>query len=154
MPFHLQGRPANLRDASLLFELYCATPKYFDVLSAPMPTQHEVTRELEIALQDPKRRVELLFEGSAIVGLLDYKLDYPDPGDATINLLLIRESEQSKGYGTTAMALLEGQLKGSSSRILASVYGGNVRAKKFWKKLGYEFAIDARPVVCWYAKAL
>lgn len=160
-------RPATIADASLVHRLYTETPKYFDIISIPMPTHAEIRRELEAASQDPRRCVELALDGAfsdpanidkqtgkTVVGYLDYKLDYPDPGDATVNLLLIREGLQSRGYGRKCMADLEQRLGGHVKRILASVYGQNTRAKHFWDSLGYSFAIDARPVLEWYAKEL
>ena len=38
--------------------------------------------------------------------------------------------------------------------MLASIYGDNPRARKFWERLGYQFAIDAKPLLVWYAKEL
>ncbi len=151
---HLQS--ATVDDAPRIFALYCAAPSYFELLSAPLPTLPEVERELEAAAQDPKRCTELLCEDGRTVGYLDYKLDYPEPGDATVNLLLIPEALQSRGYGRRSMGLLEASLRarGRATRVLASVYGSNARAKRFWRSLGYRFAIDARPVLEWYAKEL
>ncbi len=151
---HLHTRSATVIDAAHVFKLYCGAPRYFDLLSAPLPTLPEVERELEAAAQDPKRCVELLLEDGQTVGYLDYKLDYPEPGDATVNLLLIPEALQSRGYGGRAIALLEAGLRGRMKRILASIYGSNPRAKRFWRSLGYRFAIDARPILQWYAKEL
>jgi len=150
----LHTQPATTADAPRIFDLYRGAPRYFDLLSAPLPTLPEVERELEAAAQDPKRHIELLCEGGRTVGYLDYKLDYPDPGDATVNLLLIPEALQSQGYGRRSIELLEAGLQGRTTRILASIYGSNARAKRFWRSLGYRFAIDARPVVEWYAKEL
>jgi len=39
-------------------------------------------------------------------------------------------------------------------RVLASIYGQNPGARRFWEALGYAFAIDAKPVLDWYAKQL
>lgn len=151
---HLHTRPATGEDAPHVFNLYCGAPRYFDLLSAPLPTLPEVERELEVAAQDPKRCVELLVEDGQPVGFLDYKLDYPEPGDATVNLLLIPEALQSRGYGRRSIGLLEESLQGRARRVLASIYGSNARAKRFWRSLGYRFAIDARPILEWYAKEL
>lgn len=150
----LYTQPATFQDAERVYRIYCGAPKYFDILSAPLPTLPEVERELEAAAQDPKRCTELLLEGNDAVGFLDYKLDYPDLGDATVNLILIPEALQNRGYGRRAMTLLEQNLQGRSKRVLASIYGSNARAKRFWRSLGYRFAIDARPILEWYAKEL
>jgi RimJ/RimL family protein N-acetyltransferase len=151
---HLYTKTATPEDAERVYQIYCGAPKYFDILSAPLPTLPEVERELEVAEQDPKRCAKLLLEGDEAVGYLDYKLDYPEKQDATVNLILIPEPLQSHGYGRRAMALLEEELQGKARRILASIYGNNLRAKRFWRSLGYRFAIDARPILEWYAKEL
>jgi hypothetical protein len=38
--------------------------------------------------------------------------------------------------------------------MLAGIYGDNPGAVRFWQRLGYQFAVDARPVLSWYAKTL
>ena len=157
----LSLRPATLADAKRIFEVYCQSPSYFEIISIPLPTLEEVERELEAATHDPKRRTELMVLPDTgdphcehVVGYLDYKLDYPEAGDATVNLLLIPEALQSRGYGRLCVAELETQLKGRAKRVLASIYGRNPRAERFWRSLGYTFAIDAKPILDWYAKEL
>jgi GNAT superfamily N-acetyltransferase len=162
-------RPATLEDTALVYTLYRQTPRYFDIISIPVPTLEEVQRELEAAASDPRRRVELILapladqaegrfvdeqSGHAVVGYLDYKLAYPEAGDATVNLLLIPEPLQRRGYGKRCARDLEQRLRGQVKRLLASIYGRNPGATRFWSSLGYHFAIDARPVLDWYAKEL
>ncbi|MDL2343705.1 GNAT family N-acetyltransferase [Deinococcus sp. MIMF12] len=151
----MKATPLTLQHAPLLHTLYAAAPGYFALLGTRVPTPAEVTRDVEIALLDPRRRLDLLHDGSGeCVGSLDYKLDYPDPGDLTINLLLIREGRQSQGLGEQAVRDLEGRLPPGTARILASVLGDNPRGARFWERQGYTFALDARPVMTWYAKTL
>lgn len=159
-------RPATPDDAPLVHQLYEATPDYFRIISIPMPCLEETERELEAAQADPRRYTELVLSqdeplgtpdgltGANVVGYLDYKTHYPEEGDATVNLLLISGRLQSNGYGRACISDLEKRLQGRAKRILASIYGQNSRAKQFWKSLGYSFAIDAKPVLDWYAKEL
>lgn len=163
-------RPVTPLDAPLVHAVYRATPGYFEIISIPIPTLAEVEKELEAATADPRRRVELVLappgleladwplrdpaDGRAVVGYLDYKLDYPNPGDATVNLLLVHLDAQGRGVGRHCVGDLERRLRGSFRRVLASIYGRNPRAERFWRSLGYSFAIDARPVLDWYAKEL
>lgn len=149
----MKATPLALQHAPLLHELYASAPGYFSLLGTRVPTPAEVARDVEIALLDPRRRLELLHdEAGECVGSLDYKLDYPEPGDLTINLLLIREGRQSQGLGEAAVRDLEGRVPPGTTRILASVLGDNPRGARFWERLGYTFARDARPVMTWYAK--
>jgi len=164
-------RPADASDAALVHRLYSKTPGYFEVISIPVPTLAEVRTDLETAARDPRRVTELLLlppqqqaprddtltdpvSGRRVVGYLDYKLDYPDAGDATVNLLLVGSDVQSRGIGSRCVRDLEVRLRGRSHRILASIYGRNPGARRFWEGLGYAFAIDAKPVLDWYAKSL
>ncbi|GGL93981.1 N-acetyltransferase [Deinococcus aerolatus] len=147
--------PLALHHAPLLHMLYAAAPGYFALLGSRVPSLSEVERDVEIALLDPRRRLELLHDPHGeLVGSLDYKLDYPQAGDLTINLLLIREDRQSQGLGEAVMRGLEGRLPANTERVLASVLGDNPRGARFWERLGYTFTVDARPVMTWYAKPL
>ncbi|WP_425146455.1 GNAT family N-acetyltransferase [Deinococcus sp.] len=146
-----------LHHAPLLHELYADTPDYFALLGTQIPSLGEVERDVQTALFDPRRRLELIYTGAGDeppLGSLDYKLDFPDSGDVTINLLLIRGVLQSGGLGQQAVGLLEKQLAPQTRRLLASVLGDNPRAVAFWERLGFRFATDARPVMTWYAKSL
>lgn len=147
--------PLTMQHAPLLHTLYAAAPGYFELLGTRVPTPAEVQRDVEIALLDPRRRLELLHdEAGQLVGSLDCKHDYPEPGDLTINLLLIREDRQSQRLGEQAVQDLEGRLPPGTTRVLASVLGNNPRGARFWERQGYTFALDARPVMTWYAKAV
>ncbi len=165
----VRTRSATVDDAPLVQELYEATPGYFEIISIPVPTVAEVRTDLATAIADPRRYVEIVLldlteagpgfdldpvSGAAVVGYLDYKLDYPASGDATVNLLLVRAGMQSHGVGSACVKGLEERLKGRSQRMLASIYGENPRARSFWESHGYRFAIDARPLLEWYGKSL
>jgi GNAT superfamily N-acetyltransferase len=162
-------RPVDVDDAGLVHDLYLATPSYFDMISIPVPTAAEVRTEIAAAQGDDRRHVELMLgvagmerpdvgrdpeSGRPIVGYLDYKLDYPEEGDATVNLLLVHAALQTRGLGAWAVGDLERRLATRARRVLASIYGRNPAARRFWESLGYRFAIDAGPVLEWYAKEL
>lgn len=144
-----------LHHAPILHTIYQATPGYFALLGSRVPSISEVQGEIASALSDPRRRLELLHdERGRLVGLLDYKCDYPQPGDVTINLLMICEQWQNAGRGGQVVRELEARLPSGTRRVLASVLGDNPRGARFWARLGYRFALDARPAMTWYAKTL
>jgi GNAT superfamily N-acetyltransferase len=162
-------RAASVDDAATVHALYLTTPGYFDMISIPIPTVAEVAVELRAAAGDERRRVELLLVdapgasddlirdpngGASVIGVLDYKLAYPEADDATVNLVLVHGSVQGRGYGAAAVRGLEGRLRGRVRRLLAAVYGRNPAACGFWEHLGYRFALDARPLLDWYAKEI
>jgi len=164
-------RRAVADDAPLVHALYLATPEYFDLISIPGPTLEEVRTDLETAARDPRRHIELVVEpnrppladaerfadaitGGWVVGYLDYKVDYPDLGDVTVNLLLVHGALHDRGIGRRTVRDFEARWRGVARRVLASIYGRNPGARRFWEGLGYTFAIDARPILDWYAKSL
>lgn len=149
----LKFQPMALHDAPTLHQLYLDTPSYFEVLGNAVPSLQEVSRDVETALFDPRRRLELIYAGTELIGSLDYKLDFPVSGDVTINLLLIRGNLQGQGLGRRCVRELEQRLP-HASRLLASVFGERPKIVRFWQKLGFVFATDARPVMTWYAKTL
>ncbi|MFC4456246.1 GNAT family N-acetyltransferase [Deinococcus sonorensis] len=154
----MKFQPLALQDAPLLHQLYADTPDYFRLLGTQLPSVGEVEQDVQTALFDPRRRLELIYlpdgEAGRPIGSIDYKLDFPDAGDVTINLLLIRGELQSSGLGGQVMQHVEQRLPTRTRRMLASVLGDNARAVRFWERLGYRFATDARPVMTWYAKQL
>jgi GNAT superfamily N-acetyltransferase len=141
-------------DAAVLQGLYTSSPRYFQSIAAPVPLLEDVTRELESALGDPRRQLEFVMVDGVCAGYLDLKFDYPREGDVTVNLLLIAEHRQRQGIGARVMRALEARLLGRVERLLAGVFGENPGAARFWEGLGYHFAVDARPVLIWYAKSL
>lgn len=141
-------------DALALQHLYASSPRYFRTIAAPIPLLEDVMRELESALSDPRRQLEFVMIAGERIGYLDLKFDYPQVGDVTVNLLLIAESQQRRGIGAFVMRDLEGRLSGRVRKILAGVFFENGGAAAFWEGLGYHFAVDARPVLSWYAKEL
>jgi GNAT superfamily N-acetyltransferase len=164
-------RAATPVDAALVHALYLSNPTYFEIISIPVPTIDEVATELAAAQRDERRVIELVIvprppgvelgdglrdpvAGGWVVGYLDYKLDYPEVGDATVNLLLVHDAARDRGIGRTVVQRLEAELSGRVGRLLASIYGRNAGARRFWEGLGYRYAIDARPVVEWYGKSL
>lgn len=172
----MKFQPLALHHAPLLHHLYLHTPDYFALLGTRPPSLGEVEHDVQTALFDPRRCLELIYgpdgaQDGALqpIGSIDYKLDFPELGDVTINLLLIRGDLQSGGLGQQVVRQLELRLldappawppsspvggRAVSPRLLASVLGENPRAVAFWQRLGFSFATDARPVMTWYAKPL
>lgn len=147
-------RSAHLGDAQALHRIYQASPDYFRMLGTDIPTISEVETELGLALMDASRHVELIEHHDRAAGVLDWKVAYPDSADVTVNLLLLRPDERSAGLGSRVMWDLESRLPSETRRLMASVLGENPAAARFWERLGYEFAVDARPIMTWYAKPL
>lgn len=157
----LSYHPAGPERAERVHALYRTTPDYFETLSIPLPSVEEVRTDLATAAGDPRRITELVVlpseptgESASDAAYLDVTVDYLHPGDATVNLVLVRCELQRQGIGRTVVGDIERRLAGRYKRLLASVYGRNPDARRFWTSLGFHFAIDAAPVLEWYAKRL
>lgn len=179
--FDLAYRRAVPEDADVVRELYEATPGYLSALGLETPSVQEVRTELSAAATDTRRRTELVLarrrppgskarwiaaddrdrgdgtdeaegEGAALVGFVDLTVGYIEPSDVTVNLLLVREDAQGMGIGSTVVSDVEHRLPPDCRRVLASIFGRNPRARRFWTGHGYRFEIDAAPQIEWYAK--
>lgn len=150
----MKTKTAHLGDTQALYAVYRDSPDYFQMLGTEIPTAAEVELELGLALMDRRRHVELIEHGGQVVGVLDWKEAYPEPQDVTVNLLLLTPPQRGSGLGSRVMWDLESRLPSSTARLMASVLGENPAGARFWERLGYRFAVDARPVMTWYAKPL
>ncbi|WP_018110406.1 GNAT family N-acetyltransferase [Thermus igniterrae] len=149
----LNLRPAQPEDAPLLHGLFRQSPGYFTLIGMEPPSLEDVVQDLLTLEKDPRRRAFLLLLGVEAVGYLDYKLHYPEPADATLSLLLIREDHQGQGLGRRALAHLMDHLAGAE-RLYAVVYGNNPRAKRFFQAQGFRHVKDGGPALSWYVREL
>ncbi len=150
----LRLRPVTINDTAALTQFYSQSQRYFDIIAAPIPVFEDVRLELETAFTNSRRQLEFALLHDEIVAYIDVTFDYPNPKDATVNLLLVSEKYQHLGLGSQLMRQLERRCQSRATRLLAGVYGDNPGAVRFWERLGYHFEIDARPVLSWYAKHL
>ena len=149
----LDLRPVGVEDAPLLHGLFLKSPGYFALIGMEPPALEDVARDLATLEKDERRRAFLLFQEVEAVGYLDYKLRYPEPEDATLSLLLIREDRQGQGLGRRALEHLLNHLTGAE-RLYAVVYGNNARAKAFFQAQGFRHVKDGGPTLSWYVREL
>lgn len=149
----LSLRPASPEDAPRLHGLFLRSPGYFALIGMEPPTLEDVLQDLLTLGKDPRRRAFLLLLEEEAVGYLDYKLHYPEEGDATLSLLLIREDHQGQGLGRRALRHLLSHLAGVE-RLYAVVYGHNPRAKAFFEAQGFRHVKDGGPALSWYVREL
>ncbi len=146
-------RPVHPEDAPLLHGLFLRSPGYFALIGMEPPALEDVARDLATLERDERRRAFLLLLEEEVVGYLDYKLHYPEPEDATLSLLLIREDCQGQGLGRRALEHLLNHLTGAE-RLYAVVYGNNARAKDFFRAQGFRHVKDGGPTLSWYVREL
>jgi GNAT superfamily N-acetyltransferase len=84
-------------------------------------------------------------EPAGLIGVLDVIRDYPNPRDWFIGLMLFGPSHRSQGLGRQLYLAFETWAVQRGARsILLAVVERNERARRFWKRLGFE-PIEKRP---------
>ncbi len=144
---HLEGdllhiRSLNEAELPTLLKIYIGTPLYFEALGiAPDTLTLDDVRAQWQAVQTTPQRLLLGIEVPAVnllIGVADLQLHYPDPGQATIWLLLIWGGFQRQGYGQEVVDLLEEWLSTQHGITeLRVVAANNEEGLRFWQWRGY-----------------
>ncbi len=119
---------------------YCvrAALDYFrrtDGSSTPERIAHDRLAE---ALADDARRLFVLTPPDGPpCGLLDLALDWPEPGEVTLALLVLAHQERGRGLGREVVGDLIALLRNSGYRTLRlGVAPGEEAAARFWSSVG------------------
>lgn len=128
-------------DADDLFELYRATPGYFQAVKGRGPSAEDAIEALT-SVPPGDGNFEKVFGGywltDHLIGFSDIVFGYPDSVTAYLGLLLFREGMQFKGYGSWAhRELSEAATSKGCQRMRLSVIETNTRAAQFWFNKGY-----------------
>ncbi len=134
--------------AAALQAVYAATPHYWQMYGLDGPPVDQAQSDLAAANETPGRylvgivkRVEEqdAAAGAELIGLLDFRLSWPDEGTATIGMLMVAEPYQRQGVGAQAWSLLAPWLAASAhmQKARLSIEQFNIAALKFWEKLGF-----------------
>ena len=151
------GQPVSLRplgadDVIAVQAVYEATPGYFEMMSGAPAPAYEAQREFDNLARQPGRLwLGLFVPGEAglpdLIGLLDLRLDFPEPQIATLGLLLVCEARQRQGFGSQAYRLIEGWLRQQGfSAVELHVAGQAFGVQQFWRRVGFEFTGQQRRV--------
>ncbi len=83
--------------------------------------------------------------GGELVGLIDFRLDWPVAGAAHLGLIMIAERHQRQGLGTAAWHLLRPWLAGQAQmqKVQLSVEQFNPEALQFFEQLGFALTGEA-----------
>lgn len=128
--------------------VYAATPGYWRLYHLPGPPADYAERELAAAQATPGRALLAIVRpleranpaaGAEMIGVLDFRLHWPDEGIAHIAMLMVAEPLQRHGIGAQAWALLKPWLANSANIHTArvGVEQFNVVALKFWTAQGF-----------------
>jgi RimJ/RimL family protein N-acetyltransferase len=140
--------------AAALQAVYAATPHYWEMYGLDGPPAAQAQRDLAAANETPGRYlvgiVKRLDEqdpasGAELIGLVDLRLGWPEERIATIGMLMVAEPYQRQGIGAQAWSLLAPWLAASAQmqRARLSIEQFNLKALKFWEKLGFRLTGDS-----------
>ena len=133
--------------APALQAVYAATPGYWAMYGLAAAPQNQAQEDLAAAGATPGRyllgivrRVDAADAdaGAELIGLLDFRLHWPEEGTAYIGMLLVAEPYQRAGVATKAWSLLAPWLAAAAkiSKVRTGVEQFNVGALKFWQRMG------------------
>jgi RimJ/RimL family protein N-acetyltransferase len=141
-----------------LQQVYRATPGYWQMYELPMSPAGQAENDLKEAEQEAGRYMmgivlpvaqagdETGVDGAELIGLLDFRLHWPEDGTAFLGMFMVAEPYQRKGYGSRAWSLLEPWLAGTAcmSRVCLNVSQFNHKAVRFFSHLGFSMTGEAR----------
>ncbi len=143
LPLSLEHHTAALQ------QVYRATPGYWQLYGLPGSPADQAARDLQIAVETPGRYllgiVRRLVEadpkaGAELIGLIDFRLEWPDPDVVYIGMLMVAEPYQRQGIGREAWHLLQPWLAATAqmSKARLGVEQFNPHALKFFEQLGFQ----------------
>ena len=138
-----------------LQQVYALTPGYWEMYHLPGAPAGQAGRDLA-AVQEEAGRTALGIllpnqpgdpaAGAQLIGLLDFRMDWPEPGTVYVGMVMVAEPFQRQGAATAAWALLEEWLAGQAGVATArlTVEQFNSAALRFFQHLGFELTGEAR----------
>ncbi len=134
-----------------LQQVYWATPGYWELYNFPAVPAGQAEHDLRTAATMPGRTllgmVQQVTDLSAppeatsgeLVGLLDFRLHWPDEGIVSIGMIMVAEPYQRQGIGTQAWKLLQPWLVDAAhmQQAKVTVEQFNPSALQFFTQLGF-----------------
>lgn len=152
--------PLNATDhAEALQAVYRATPGYWEMYHLPGSPAGQAQRDLEAATATPGRTLMGIVRhlpadeaqgeaGVEMVGMVDFRLHWPDPEVVYLGMVMVAEAYQRQGIGRAAWQLLAPWLAQSAQMTTAraGVEQFNPGALQFLQQLGFALTGDASRV--------
>jgi RimJ/RimL family protein N-acetyltransferase len=160
--------PLNAADhAEALQAVYRATPRYWQMYHLASSPVGQAERDLEAAAATPGRNimgiVQRIHAGESIdsegvaeiemaqvemVGVIDFRMHWPDPDVVYIGMIMVAEPYQRQGIGSAAWRLLAPWLSQSAGMTLAraGIEQFNPGGLKFLQSLGFQITGESSRV--------
>jgi RimJ/RimL family protein N-acetyltransferase len=140
-----------------LQRVYELTPGYWEMYGLITAPQGQGQRDLQSIQEDQGRYgMGILLPnqpgdpeaGAQLVGIIDFRLHWPQQGMAYIGMFLVAEPFQRQGIGTAAWKLLEPWLlsQANMSVVRLGVEQFNPTAMKFFQSLEFQLTGDSHRV--------
>lgn len=135
--------------APALQAVYAATPGYWAMYNLPGPPLGQAEEDLHAGNTMPGRYLLGIVQrvdpadpeaGAELIGLLDFRLDWPEQGTAYIGMLMVAERYQRLGIGTQAWSLLAPWLAATVkvNKVRIGIEQFNIPALRFWQRMAFE----------------
>lgn len=133
----------NSENHKLVQVILNASPNYSIIISGQLPSDEagkEVFEEIPPNISYDQKIVLGVKDNNSYIGVIDYLVNYPKSGFIYLGLLLLKEEVQSKGLGVKCYLELEQDFRkiDGISKIRLSVVEENLKAIRFWKKVGFQ----------------
>ena len=138
-----------------LQQVYALTPGYWEMYHLPGAPAGQAGRDLAAAQEEAGRTALGILlpnrpgnpsAGAQLIGLLDFRMHWPEQGTVYVGMVLVAEPFQRQGGASTAWGLLEDWLAGQSGISLArlTVEQFNSGALRFFQRIGFELTGESR----------
>lgn len=143
--------------AAALQRVYELTPGYWDMYGLLHAPEGQGERDLTAIAQEAGRYgMGILLPnepgnpeaGAQLVGIVDFRLHWPEPGVVYLGIFLVAEVFQRQGIGTAAWQVLEPWLAHEAEIQVArlGVEQFNPGALKFFEQMGFALTGDSKRV--------
>ena len=142
--------PMSLEDIAAIQEVYDKCLDYMLLVDGHAADPNAVVEEFQAVPPGKTNDDKLVFgiteSQKGIVGLLDILRWYPDNTTWWIDTLLFIPESRSKSLGEKVIEGFVDYVRASGAQgIMLGVVEENVRAYRFWSKMGFEFVRETEP---------
>jgi RimJ/RimL family protein N-acetyltransferase len=150
--------PLNPADhAEALQAVYRATPQYWQMYHLPSSPAGQAQSDLEAAASTPGRTLMGIVrrideddpaQGVEMVGVVDFRMHWPDPDVVYIGMIMVAEQYQRQGIGRAAWRLLAPWLAQSAHMKIAraGIEQFNPGGLQFLQRIGFALTGDSSRV--------
>lgn len=142
--------------ADALQRVYELSPAYWAMYHLAQVPAGQAARDLAAIEKEPDRTALGILmanessnpqAGAQLVGLIDFRMNWPAPGTVYIGIVLVAQPLQRRGVGSEAWSLLEKWLANAGCReVRVGVEQFNIRALKFFQSIGFALNGDAQRI--------